>query len=533
MNAASANPPVGILAWLVGLGMRAQQSIQRHERRCLFVTLAIFALLTAHHACTTPLWFDEFFTFFISRLPSLPQMLRVIPADGQPPLQYLLTRLSLLLFGQSEFAIRLPEILAYIAAGLLTYRIVRRHGSSVQALFATVTLLGSYVDFEHAFMARPYSLLLAFTALAFLCWQHAAVTGRRLIPALCGLALGIAGAVLSHHFGVLCAGIFLLPGEAARLCQRRRLDLWMAATILAGLSPLAFTLPLAHQSSRDLGQAILHSSTFWAKPSPLHLLGYVGMIAWPPICLFALFAFLPWPQRKTPISSSSTVPVPAYEWAAAVGLSLLLPVLLVISSFETGYFISRYAISSSLGLALLSGWALPRLPGLRAVAQPLLALSTLASLLFVGIFLLWAQFADPAQRGLKDANAVSPLLLNAPEGLPIVIASAFDYVPDWWYAPPSLRERLVYLADPPYAARQADFLPEFTLILDRQAIPMPVSNYADYTAAHPRFLLLRSGLVRLNWTDTRLANSGWHLTPIAKSGSDILYQVDHPLPLSP
>jgi hypothetical protein len=257
------------------------------------------------------------------------------------------------------------------------------------------------------------------------------------------------------------------------------------------------------------------------------------MIAWPPICLFALFAFLPWPQRKTPISSSSTVPVPAYEWAAAVGLSLLLPVLLVISSFETGYFISRYAISSSLGLALLSGWALPRLPGLRAVAQPLLALSTLASLLFVGIFLLWAQFADPAQRGLKDANAVSPLLLNAPEGLPIVIASAFDYVPDWWYAPPSLRERLVYLADPPYAARQADFLPEFTLILDRQAIPMPVSNYADYTAAHPRFLLLRSGLVRLNWTDTRLANSGWHLTPIAKSGSDILYQVDHPLPLSP
>jgi hypothetical protein len=377
-------------------------------------------------------------------------------------------------------------------------------------------------------MARPYGLLLAFTALSFAFWQEAALTDRRRAWPLCGLALAIAGAVLSHHFGMFHVGIFLAAGETTRLIQRRRLDLRMAAAIVAGLSPLAVTIPFARRSSRVLGQAILHSSNFWAKPSPADLANYLSMIALPLLCLVAIFALLPWPERKTPAGSDSLPPVPLHEWIAALALCLLLPAVIVLTSFETGYFQPKYAISTSLGLALLGAWALPRLLGRRFDPQPLLALSTLGSLLVVVAFLLRVQIYRPVEKGLQGVETVSPLLLRAPADLPIVVCNAFDYAPDWWYAPPSLQKRLVYLSDLTYAARQTDFLPEFSLVLDREFIPIPVPDYSPYIAAHQSFLLLRSGEARLNWTDARLANSGWRLTPIDKAGADILYQVDRP-----
>ena len=252
---------------LADLGVCSEQSIIRHERRYLMLTLAVFALFAAYDACTIPLWFDEFFTFFISRLPSLREMLPAIPADGQPPLQYLLAHVSLRLFGETEFALRLPGMLAYISAGFLTFRIARRHGTAIQALFALALLLGAIINMEQAHTARPYGLLIAFTALAFSCWQEAALRGQNRIIPLSGVAVGVAGASLSHHFGVIQIGLFLAAGETARILQRRKLDGWMLAAIAAGMSPLVLTLALARQSHVLLGEAILHSANFWSKPS--------------------------------------------------------------------------------------------------------------------------------------------------------------------------------------------------------------------------------------------------------------------------
>lgn len=513
---------------LTRLCVRAEESIRRHERSHLALVLAIFALLAALQACTTLIWFDEFFTLFISRLPSLHEMLRAAPADGQPPLQYLPTYFSLRLFGQTGFALRLPEILACAAAGLLTWKIVRRHGTAVQALFAAALLLGSEIVLDQAHTARPYCLLLAFTCLAFACWQAAALQAHGRAWPLCGLALAIAGAVLSHHFGVFHTGIFLVAGETSRLIRRRRLDLWMAAAVAAGFAPLAFTVPLARGFGRALGQAILHSPNFWSRPSPIHLVNYLGMVALPLLCLVPLFAVLPWPVSKTPAGSSPLVPVPSHEWIAAGALSLLLPAILLFTTFATGYFLPRYAIGCALGLALLVAWALPRIPRMRSFAQPVLALSTLGFLVMVAAFLVGTQISYLAGNGQQRADPISPFLLRAPADLPIVVTNAYDYVPDWWYAPAPLQRRLVYLSDVRYAILQPDFVPELSLVVDRKFIPLPLYDYNSYIAAHPHFLLLRSGEARLNWTGARLASSGWRLTPLATAGAAVLYRVDRP-----
>jgi 4-amino-4-deoxy-L-arabinose transferase-like glycosyltransferase len=238
-------------------------------------------------------------------------MLRAMPSDGQPPLQYLLTHISLRLLGESAFALRVPEIIATITAGWMTYKIVRRHGTAIQALFALVMMLGAILIMYQAYTARPYGLLLAFTALTFYSWQTASLRQHHRLLPLCGVAMGIAGAILSHHFGLVHVGLFLAAGEGARFIQRHRLDVWLLSAMVTGLAPLALTLPLAHISHTVLGEAVLHSTNFWAKPSAIDLLWYSGMISLPLLYLFAIFAFLPWPKRPDDGKISSLLQVPS------------------------------------------------------------------------------------------------------------------------------------------------------------------------------------------------------------------------------
>ena len=84
-------------------------------------------------------------------------------------------------------------------------------------------IMGANLTMVQAFTARPYELLIAFTALTFACWQVAASRERHRLSSLCGVAAGVAGAVLSHHFAVFHVGSFLVAGEAVRTVQRRRI----------------------------------------------------------------------------------------------------------------------------------------------------------------------------------------------------------------------------------------------------------------------------------------------------------------------
>lgn len=518
---------------LGSLGKRAIDSISRHERFWMALALVIFLLSAAYQACTVPLWFDEFFTLFLSRLSSFSQLLQAIPADGQPPLQYLLTHLSLRCFGITELALRLPEMLAYGAAALLTYRIVRRHGSAIQALFAMVFLMDALVPAIAGWTARPYGLLLAFTALAYASWQAAALCDRNRFLPLCGVTAGIAGAICSHHFGLVYTLIFVAAGEVTRLRSRRRLDVWMAAAIAAGYLPLMFTLPLAHRSRVLLGEAVFHSANFWAKPSVANLLLYVLLISVPLSCLSLVFAFLPWPQHLRRDVEAETLPVPAHEWAAATALSLLLPVQLVLAFASTGYFQEKYAIGSSLGLALLCAWGLPRVNRLRGVWPSVFALATVCVLLSAAIQLTIAQIRNPIRRSEPARVAQSSLLRDVPGDQPIAVANAFDYLPEWWYAQPALRARLIYLSDPAFAIQQPEFLPELSLAIDKAYVPAPMADYSAFLGSHPRFLLLCTGRPRLDWIQPRLRAAGWNLVPLARSGEDVLYRVDRRPPNQP
>jgi Dolichyl-phosphate-mannose-protein mannosyltransferase len=522
-NSAAKSRP-GTIWSLNGLGNLAGLSIERHEGLFLLLAISVFSLSAIYRDIADPLWFDEFFTMFLSRLPTLSQLLQAIPCDGQPPLQYLLTRISLNLFGESELALRLPELLAYLAVGLLTYKIVRRHGTAIQALFAMAIVLGA-PQFLTALDARPYALMLAFTAAAYFAWQTATLSGGRRVLPLFAVVLSIAGAVLSHHYGVIHVGLLLGAGETARLIQRRKLDGWMLASIVAGFSPLAITLTLAHQSSQLLGDPVRRSAVFWAKPtfSDLHL--YLAMIPLWLLVLVAFWASLLLAERPCQRNAESAPKVPIHEWVAVGAMCLLLPAQILLAKVATGYFLGRYAVGTSFGMALLCAWGMPRLRPLRLVAEPALTLSLFVFL----IATVWSPLINlgrqPGWQMSPGAVVLDEPLLSAPGELPIVVASAWNYPQVWWYSPPSIRQRLTYLSDVPYAVRQRQFLEELSLVFGQPYIPTRVSPYSEFLQAHKQFLLYCVGHATLEWVAPRLATEGLHLTLISVQGDHKLYLV--------
>jgi hypothetical protein len=201
-------------------------------------------------------------------------------------------------------------------------------------------------------------------------------------------------------------------------------------------------------------------------------------------------------------------------------------VQIIVTALATNYYLPRYAIGTSLGLALLCAWGLARLGRMRFPAQPVLALSTVCFVISVAVTLLIAQVRRPVWRPQLARQAESPLLTAAPADLPIVLANGLDYAPEWWYAPAPLQARMVYLYDVAYAESQRDALPELSLSEGQFYIPMSVQAYAPFLAAHPHFLLLAAGNSRLLWLPGRLAHEGWSLQPIGRRGSDVLYRVD-------
>lgn len=495
------------------------------EILCLALVLAIFGSNAVFHAWNFPLWFDEFFTLCISRLPSIRGMLAAMPADGQPPMQYLITAVALMLPGKLELLLRLPDLLAYIIAGLLTYKIVRMRRGSLAALFATCMLMGSALVAFSAYDARPYMLLCCFTAITFKAWQESSngEQGRR--GWLFFLAIGVAGTILTHHFGIIHVMLFLGIGEAARAVSRRKPDwpLWLA--ILIGCSPIFFTAHLAAESHRLLGEPIRQSARFWAKPSWPDLYSYGEMF--PRLLIYCAGAFFllfwrPWKMRQP---ENYPAHVPIHEWVGALVLSLQLPFILLLSHFETGYFISRYAIGTALGLAILSGYALGASQVSRHFAERQLRLTLICYLV---LLFSWDSLVQRAQT-IRPAPVLPDVLTAAETSrLPIVIANAENFTQFWWYATPALRQRFVYLFDNEYAKQQRGFVGELSLTADSSVMPFPMREYHQFISDNGTFLLLVSGRSQYVWLPDRLAGAGWRMRQIAVKNTDELFQVDSP-----
>jgi hypothetical protein len=433
------------------------------------------------------LWFDELATLSTANQPTWHRLFQSEVADGNPPIIYLLSRLSLHIFGQNQFALRLPELLGILLAGVCCFLFVRRTLDWPAGILAACALFFGHASL-FAVEARPYGLLTGFSALMLVFWQAAARaetgSGR---GALAGLALTGLAINLTHPYGVLFAFFPVFVGEAVRSYRNRRLDWPLIGFFLIGFIGQLVALPLAIETRRSLLAYIPPGGIPVARPS-FHALvmSLKGQLYYPYPLIFSFVAVALWvawrSSREDNLKFHEETAEPYWnDLAAAAALASMIVLVWCFSRVVTHYYFDRYGTPASVGLAILAALLLRRIPA-RATTVSALALSVTIQ-----------GYMQLHRAALGQPASLDPYLFNnsIPDE-PVLVSSALAFSQEYWYADARQKQRLHFVGDVQRSRKMDDFIPELNLIEQSQRglLPYRVEKLDDFLAQHRCFLLL-------------------------------------------
>jgi hypothetical protein len=411
------------------------------RRRMPIVALLtiLFAAQFTAAARHKPLWHDEIYTVLLARLPSMATHWAALRdgVDLVPPLNGFATRAVLPVAGSGPVGVRIPAAIGFWMMAFAVFAIVRRRGSAPLA-FAAMLIPFSTPAFRYSYEARPYGLMMGLGAVAWLAWCEAA-RGHKRRTYLPLLAFALAAGLWNHYYAILVY-LPIAGGELVRTLRARRVDrgIWIAVAVsLAAAAPL---WPLINAAAGQRGH-------FWAPPSSAEISGAYaflfsdlrsGPFPWllAAVVVFGVIARL---RPVAPMPTDGAIPV--HEHVAAA-IAVLLPVFAVLLALGlTGAFAPRYSLMTIAAVSVV----LP-LAASHAARLPLAG-----SVIFLVLATAHVRSAAEVMRSAPFENPVAarPLLadsLRRPG--PTVAAAQLWFLQLWYYAPPELKPRMVYLADP-------------------------------------------------------------------------------------
>jgi hypothetical protein len=431
------------------IGDYLEGTLALHPYAFLALASLLYFSITVYRAHRKLFWFDELFTFYITQLPDLGSIWTACRhgADFNPPLLYLLTGWSQVLFGATELGTRIPQILGFWIFCLCLYRFVSIRAGAVAGFIALLFPLttGGY---WYAYEARAYGLVLGFFGLALICWQAASDWKSRHWAPLAGLAASLTAAALCHCFAFLLF-IPLGLGELTRVVLRRRIDPWMwCALLLPAVVSAVTVVPLlqatnstkVHNAIRIVPEAVLNS--WYLSFEPHFALAVVVL----------LLAQVVWlrdsPFLRTQKSPGADRPFAGHEIATLAG-TLCTPAVALISARIAGApYYGRYSLIVMAGFACLVGAACTR--------SRIIGLSVLSiSLLFITGEFAWFYHGNSVTEPTTDLRigtrpapvsfSFESIGKSAPGSDPIVLMDDLEFAAMFHYAPPSIRSRFVFL----------------------------------------------------------------------------------------
>jgi hypothetical protein len=379
------------------------------------------------------LWYDELLELTVASASSSRELLATVAAgDHNPPLSHFLIRASISLLGDTEWAARFPAYLGMVTMLVAIYFFVSRWLTRSYGILAMLVLMCLPIRI-YAIQARPYGLVLGFSALALLFYQQTLrPSGRRL--ALLGLAVCAGCLTATHYYAVLVIGSILMV-DVLRTWGSKRLDWALFACM--GIPPL-IVLGALRNVIREQRAGLSH---YFASGNLLSFdHGYDTLDLDPLVYCVALIAvtlllsfYLSHGTFRTPVH----FPLVGTHEAVLGASLLLLPILgAFCSQFVTHAYLARYFVASAIGLSLCVCFSV-RL--LSAGIPGLLILLILPLGLGFGKALMVQGHRSPEQLppGAALASATAPILIDNPGSYLLLL----HYFPD-------LHDALWVIADP-------------------------------------------------------------------------------------
>lgn len=386
---------------------------RRRDRVWLLLVVGAAAVVHGHGLGRLPLWRDEAASVDIAER-SVPGIVAAVERiDLVHGLYYLLLH-AVLVLGDSESVVRIPSLVASVAAVALTAELARRVLGPVPASVTAALLVCNPLLAGYAREARPYAL-----AVMVVCAAALVLLGS---DRPIGVARGAGAAALAvlagylHLFALLpVAGLFVGYLVATPHRPGPRGVLAAVACVGAALGPLVWTAA---------GQA---GQVSWVRrPAPGEvevLVQHLAGTGWTAVALGAValaaigaVALGPrrdaprqgtprdgTPRRETPRQAAGRGPVVVLAVAAGTAAVTGPLVLLVASWVGTPIYVERYVLPSAAMLALVAGAAV------RSVGRPALVAG---AVVLVGLSGLPAAWAGPASKG-EDLRAAAVHLSGA------------------------------------------------------------------------------------------------------------------------
>lgn len=469
--------------------LRVASNLEQHPRLACFALILVYvpAVLAASH--DRPLNHDELFTLYISRAENLHDLFRDIRLiDLNPPLSYLLTRLSFHLIPAEALACRLPEILAFLVAMLALFTFVRRRMGTLFGLLAAALFFSSLAG-EVAILARPYALLLACFMLALVHWQSAVSSRGRRAVTLLALALSVAAMLLSHVFALL-AWSALAAAELARSMRRRRADLpvvfALTLPLVAGLSYLpllqnhaASSFPPAFQPTGE-DVFVFYFSHIDRELTTLWLTAVATLLL----------------LGRRYLRGSSSFFFKGAEWTAIIAMFALPAVQIAILMHTHGAFFPRYGVLACLAAALLATsflawWTARDLRAALVASIIALLISGQVSLALDGLPILFNRRLLHASEPVIEPCQVCAWADAIDPTLPIVDGSGLTFLEMDHRESAELLHRVFYLTDPAASRKFAHATIFEGMPLERQLFPIRsnVETYPNFLRQHPHFFV--------------------------------------------
>lgn len=486
--------------WLAELSARleAYEASDPFPFGPLIIAFGLY-LLIMFAAASRPLWHDELYTYYIAQAPTLKLFIwEITHIDIQAPLQFVLSRFSIELLGDSSLATRLPSMLAFTIASVCFYQFVRQrmgrfYGVTAMLVFWCTPFM------VYAGEARPYALVLGFLGVAMLGWQTA-IEGRRRWLGLLAITFGVWGMIVSQPFSPLIVA-FLGLGELIRSLDRRKID-WPVWGALVAPSP--FVLVYIPMFRRYEGWGALPPE-FKASVSKMITFYADLMSATGAVLLVALVAALLVFRSQEPTSETQAVSPRKHEIALALGL-LSLPILInLVLMQKGGAFWPRYCISSGIGFSLLFVYLLSKFTnGSRAAAA------------IAGFCVFFGIVGSMAVRIMESPNraVVKQISLQQLDPkLPIVDASGLTFLEMNKRENSKLTSRVFYLTDRDAAIHfaQATIFEGTERLRQYWPLPGTVMPYLDFVQKTPHFFVLGTPDYPEDWLIPKLLDDGANL----------------------
>ena len=461
------------------------------ERAFWLVIAALTALYVAAVAIGNRryVWFDELFTFDIARSASLHELwYRVLRFDCNPPSIYVLSRVSMSIFGSTPFGLRFPSMVEFYFGSMVILLYVRRKASLAFAAVAVLMFWAVGPTLYYAVEARAYALLFLSFACLLLSWDtaiHAKARGG----ALFGISISTLTMVGAHVFAPFTLFGFVVA-EVVRYRRRKRPDYPLWAALLVPMLAMLLYIPLI----RLYGGIIF---SFQASYSTM--IAFFDDTFGAPIMAFVLLAALLMPLRERPVTRRVRF---SAEEIALFACLFLSPILLnLILMHRHGMFYNRYclpsqvAILAALSIALANRVRPNRLPAYAAAAVLTLAILRIQ---------VWHPLLYPAPQRTGALASVQP-------NLPIVVGEGQAFMEMNQRESPAFLARLYFLKDQQASLQyvHTNYFQDFEApdVLRKAGFPFTanVESYSGFVRRQRKFLLLAKPT---EWVFQKLLSNG-------------------------